>query len=114
MAILTYISYMNYDKAKMIANIFKAVAHPVRLIMVEALSNCDEMTVSELNRLIEIDQSTLSRHLAQLKKAGLVSERRAGSRIYHSLAAPCVLGLCKSAQEVLICRLKKEHQIMQT
>ena len=100
---------MDYDRAELTAEILKAVAHPVRLIVLNAIAE-DEKTVSELNRLVNIDQSTLSRHLAQLKRAGLVSERRDGTRIYHRLANPCVLQLQVCAEEVLSCHLEKQRR----
>jgi len=93
----------------LIADIMKAMGHPIRLRLVEALVN-KEMSVSELNKLVPIDQSTLSRHLAQLKRSGLVLERRHGQFVRHRLANPCVVRLLKCCREVLSCRVKRERR----
>jgi ArsR family transcriptional regulator len=81
---------MNMDEARAQARIMKALANPVRLMIVEELSRGDRC-VCELSPLFSLDLSTLSRHLATLKHAGIVTERRAGVKIIHHLATPCVL-----------------------
>lgn len=91
---------MNYEEAKLRADILKAVAHPVRVLLVDALRAGDKC-VSELMAVADIDQSTISRHLAQLKKAGIVGERREGTRVMHRLSCPCILDAFECAVEVL-------------
>ncbi len=59
------------------ARIAKALAHPSRLLMLEALEN-REQCVCELTELVGADQSTVSKHLAVLKQAGLVEDRKDG------------------------------------
>jgi len=93
-------SAMKYEQAKMRAEILKAIAHPVRVLVVDALSQGD-LCVSELNDLVDVDQSTLSRHLAQLKKAGIVTERKDGVKVIHHLETPCILRAFDCVQEVL-------------
>lgn len=81
---------MNMERARAQAQILKALAHPVRLMVVHALKG-RERCVCELQPLFAIDPSTLSRHLATLKRAGVVAERRQGVKIMHRLVTPCVL-----------------------
>ena len=81
---------MNYWKAKTMSGILKALAHPVRVLIVNALCNRDRC-VCELNRLADIDQSCMSRHLATLSKAGIVSGRREGMNVFYHLETPCIL-----------------------
>ena len=45
-----------------------------------------ELTVAEIQEILSMGQSRISTHLAQLKRAGLVSDRRAGKHIYYGLA----------------------------
>jgi len=68
----------------------KALSNPIRLLMVDALSRGD-CCVNDFLPLAKVDQSAISRHLAQLKLAGIVAERRAGNRIIHHLECPCIL-----------------------
>ena len=81
---------MKRDDAVARAKILKALANPTRLMMVDALSQGD-CCVNDLRPLAKVNQSVISRHLAQLKHAGIVVERRAGNRIIHHLECPCIL-----------------------
>jgi len=81
---------MKRDDAVARAKILKAMANPTRLMMVEELSRGDRC-VSDLRFLARVDPSVISRHLAQLKQAGIVTEKRAGLRIIHHLECPCIL-----------------------
>jgi len=49
------------------ARIFKAMAHPTRLFIVDELAQAGERCVCELTEMIGVDMSTVSRHLAVLK-----------------------------------------------
>jgi DNA-binding transcriptional ArsR family regulator len=75
------------------AEALKALGHPSRLMMVEALATRGELCVCELQRLVGADMSTVSRHLGSLKRAGLVSDRRQGTWIHYSLASEAVAAL---------------------
>ncbi len=79
-------------KLKKIADIFKALSHPHRLALFLKLSkcceknNCDEATcsricVGELGKGLGISPSTLSHHLKELTRAGLISTRKSGQNI---------------------------------
>lgn len=71
------------------AKVFKALGHPSRLLMVEALGQ-GEKCVCELRELVGSDISTVSKHLTVLKEAGLVRDERRGTNIYYSLRMQCV------------------------
>ncbi|MFA6568326.1 MAG: metalloregulator ArsR/SmtB family transcription factor [Victivallales bacterium] len=81
---------MNYGEAEIKAGIIRAIANPVRLMIIDELSRGDKC-VCELIPLFNIDQSTLSRHLSQLKKTGIITEKKDGARVSHHLATPCIL-----------------------
>lgn len=72
------------------AKIIKALAHPSRLLMIETLA-AGPRCVCELRELVGADLSTVSKHLAVLKNAGIVMDERRGKEIHYHLAAPCVL-----------------------
>jgi len=78
----------------------KALAHPGRLRMVEALGR-GELCVAELHELIGSDLSTVSRHIKVLVDGGLLQSRREGQRIYYSLSAPCVVDYLSCLDAVL-------------
>jgi DNA-binding transcriptional ArsR family regulator len=102
---------MRYEEAKARAAILKALAHPIRFLIVDALSRAD-MSVTELNGLVDVDQSTISRHLAQLKKAGIVSERRDGAKVIHHLESPCILKAVDCSMQVLRMELKRRTRVL--
>ena len=85
-----YSEGMNNTEAKARADILKALAHPARLIIVDELSRGDQCGC-ELLPLVGRDQSVLSRHLAQLKNVGIITERRMGTKVYHHLECQCIL-----------------------
>ncbi len=74
--------------------IFKALANPVRLRIVEKLKN-GEQCVCEILELFAIETSTLSRHLLVLKNAGIVADEKRGKNVYYSLKRPCILKVCE-------------------
>ena len=64
------------------AEIFRALADPTRRTVYERLT-ASEMSVSELRAGMSVSQPAVSQHLAVLRDAGLVIERRAGRNAYY-------------------------------
>jgi DNA-binding transcriptional ArsR family regulator len=64
------------------ADVFRALADPTRRALFEQL-HTREMSVSELTAGLDISQPAVSQHLATLKGAGLVIERRDGRFVYY-------------------------------
>ena len=81
------------------ARMIKALAHPTRLFMVEELAN-GERCVCELRDMVGADISTVSKHLALLKAAGIVSDDKRGLQVFYRLKTPCVLGFFDCVQQV--------------
>ena len=71
------------------ARIFKALGHPSRLLMVDALRE-GVKCVCELQALVGDDMSTISKHLAVLREAGVVSAEKRGTSIYYRLTLCCL------------------------
>jgi len=72
------------------AKVLKALAHPTRLWMTECLGE-GERCVCEFADLVEADFSTVSKHLAVLKQAGIVEDEKRGKQVFYRLKVPCVL-----------------------
>ena len=102
---------MNYSQAKIRSEILKALAHPVRVLIVHALTGGDRC-VCELNALVDIDQSNISRHLAVLKRAGIIADRRDGMRVFYRLQTPCILKAFECAVEVVRSETKKRKLLL--
>lgn len=67
--------------------LLKAMANHYRLMILCALHD-GELSVGELNDRVSLSQSSLSQHLATLRKAGLVETRREAQTIYYRLDDP--------------------------
>ncbi len=65
-------------------NFLRLLADPTRLRLILLLEQ-EELTVAELQDVMGMGQSRISSHLAQLKRAGVVSDRRAGKNVYYAL-----------------------------
>jgi ArsR family transcriptional regulator len=102
---------MHFEHAKAQAEVLKALGNPVRLIVVQALSEGD-LSAGDLNRRVPVRQPTLSRHLTVLKKAGIVTERRAGPRVIHHLETPCILRAFGDAEEVLRSHARRRDRLL--
>ena len=83
------------------AEIFKALAHPSRVLMVEALAD-GELCVCELQKLVGADISTVSKHLSVLKEANIVSSEKRGLNMYYSLEASCVIGFISCIEDMIL------------
>jgi DNA-binding transcriptional ArsR family regulator len=78
------------DGHKYSAKIIKAMAHPVRLQILEALSADGQACVCHLESMLQLRQAYLSQQLATLREAGLVQDRREGLNVYYSLTSPVI------------------------
>ena len=75
------------------AKVLKALAHPARLKLVDVLAEHNEVCVCDLTEAIGMDISTASRHLTQLKNAGVVESDKRGQMVFYSLRVKCLKGL---------------------
>jgi ArsR family transcriptional regulator len=70
-----------------ISRLLKAFADPTRLRILAAVSR-EELTVGEIQEVVEGVQSSVSRHLGILREAGFVRDRREGTSVFFSLSEP--------------------------
>ena len=75
------------DREFNIELLFKALADPTRLRLIKLLGD-DELCVCSCVEVLKTPQSKVSRHLAYLRRAGLVSARRDGKWIHYRLVDP--------------------------
>jgi DNA-binding transcriptional ArsR family regulator len=71
------------------SEIFRVLADPTRRAVFERLA-AGEMSVGALKKGFDVSQPAISQHLAQLRKAGLVAERREGRNTFYA-ATPAAL-----------------------
>jgi ArsR family transcriptional regulator len=80
---------ISFEEAEIRSSIIKALAHPVRLMIVELLRS-GEKQFSEINGTFQFDKSTVSKHLTVLKEAGIVSSRKDRHDMIYQLEVACV------------------------
>jgi DNA-binding transcriptional ArsR family regulator len=94
------------------AQIIKAIAHPTRLFIVDELANSGERCVCELTEMIGADMSTVSKHLAILKQAGIVQDDKRRSTVYYRLRMRCVLKFFDCIESVMACNAKSQQELL--
>jgi DNA-binding transcriptional ArsR family regulator len=82
------------------ANVLKAMAHPTRLFMLEELAKRPHC-VNELTGMVEVDVSTVSKHLSILKNTGLIYDEKRGKQVFYSLRMRCALNFLDCVEAVL-------------
>lgn len=90
------------------AELFKALAHAHRIRIIDALRE-RELSVGELQRLLGVEQSNLSQHLAMLRASDLVRSRREGTSVWYSVSDPKVWQLLDIARDIYERRLDDQQ-----
>jgi ArsR family transcriptional regulator len=90
------------------ARVLKALAHPSRLLMIDELAR-QERCVCELAEIVGADMSTVSKHLALLRQAGIVDMQKRGAQVYYRLRIPCVTSFFGCLSDVM--RSAAEEQL---
>ena len=93
------------------AELFKALAHPARVRVLELLSE-GERTVGEMQPLVGVEASHLSQQLAVLRRAGVVTSRKDGTAVVYSLRDPEIVKLLAVAKRVLIHALAESQDLL--
>lgn len=83
------IDFSDKEKAKAFladkAELFKTIAHPVRLCILAMLMREQESNVTDIQCCLDVPQPSVSQHLSKLKSAGILSSERNGTEIIYKL-----------------------------
>lgn len=96
---------------KLQAELCKALAHPVRLEVLDLISK-RERSVEELAKILGIGQPNLSMHLAALRHRRLVVARRDGMNVYYKASHPKIADACSLIQEILGDLLERDRRMI--
>jgi len=94
------------------ADLFKALAHPARIRVLELLAE-DEQTVGALADATGLELSHLSQQVSVLRRAGIVDSRRAGNNVICSLRDPQTAELLGVARRMLTVNLRQGQALLQ-
>lgn len=89
--------------------VIKALAHPSRLIIAEALQ-AGEQCVCDLRELVGSDLSTVSKHLTVMREAGLLEMEKRGQNVYYRLLCPCLLSFFECVDSLAPSRKRSDKK----
>jgi ArsR family transcriptional regulator len=81
------------------AEFFKALAHPLRISMLDALRE-GELTVNEISQRFEVEPANASQQLAVLRNKGIVIARKDGANVYYAINDRTIFKLLDVAREI--------------
>ena len=93
------------------AQLFRVLGHPVRIRMLEILSD-GERSVGDLQAELNLDSSGTSQHLAALRQQGVLESRRAGTSVYYRIRDPRVSQLLAVAKQILTSAFTDSHALL--
>jgi len=94
------------------SNLFKAIAHPSRVQILEYLSS-GEQCVCDIISELELEQSNVSQHLAVLRRENLIESRKQGLKVVYRIKHLEILVVLQKAQELISNELHNNHRLMQ-
>lgn len=93
------------------ADVLAAAGNPIRLAVIDFLRN-GEQCVCDIASHVGAQRSNVSRHLAVLLKAGIVSQRKEGLKMIYALRTPCILNFMQCVEGVLRERAKESAEVL--
>jgi DNA-binding transcriptional ArsR family regulator len=90
---------LNLEMQQFKADFFKALAHPLRIRILELLSEGDK-SVNELQNLIGSEGSAVSQQLMILRAKNIVTGTKEGNRVIYSLRDPMIIELLAVARQI--------------
>lgn len=93
------------------AEIIQAVAHPIRLAIIEYLVD-GEQCVCDIVDYVEAQRSNVSKHLSVMLKAGVVESRKDGLKVMYSLKTPCIVKFLGCVEEALKERMMSQATLL--
>ncbi len=94
-------------KYELRAHVIKALAHPMRLQIIDELLQHDAVCVCEMVAKLGESQSSVSKHLSILREAGFVERRKEGLQVYYSIKAECVGQFIQCIDRLLLLDLEE-------
>jgi DNA-binding transcriptional ArsR family regulator len=94
------------------AEIFKALANPTRLAILEALRQ-GELPVSAILARLGMEQANVSQHLAMLRIRRLVVNRKEGNQVFYSVRDPVLLQVVDLLRQYSMAHLEEDSALLQ-
>jgi ArsR family transcriptional regulator len=79
----------------------RALAHPARICILRYLAGKGEVPCMDIVAALPLSQPACSRHINELRKAGILKSRAQGSQVLYQIDESVLTGFCKSMSEIL-------------
>jgi ArsR family transcriptional regulator len=96
------------------AELFRTLASPVRINVLEELRAAGSLTVTELQRRVGIEASNLSQHLSVMRARGVVSARREGTTVHYTVVDPALFAILDAARALFENELARRTDLLQS
>ncbi|MGH7739047.1 MAG: ArsR/SmtB family transcription factor [bacterium] len=96
---------------KIKADFLRALAHPMRLKIIEHLKS-GQKSVGQMVKSLEVEQSSLSKHLAILKQAGILNSRQVKVTVYYSIRDKGIFDVLRPISLFLKKKLRESQDIL--
>ena len=107
-----HVNAMPQQLANFKAEFFKALAHPVRIRILDCL-RAGEKGVNELSQILQIEQANVSQQLAVLRARNIVIGRKSGSNVYYSVSDTTLFKLLDVAKKIFNNHLVGVREMLQ-
>ena len=94
------------------ADFLKALAHPIRLEIIEYLKD-KEANVGKIMQTLGVSQSNLSRHLATLREMGILYAKQEKTTVYYGIQDHEIFRVLRPIAEILRKRLRKSEKLLE-
>ncbi len=99
---MTYAKKTNFSKRfQRVSSLSRALSHPARLAILEYLAQQNQCISGDISDKIPLSRPTVSHHLQELKKAGLIKGALSGKHVYYCVDAENIIKMEKDIQKFL-------------
>lgn len=95
------------------AEVAKAIAHPVRIAVLEYLKD-GEQCVCDIAEAVGTERSNLSKHLSVMTSAGILQSRKDGLKVFYCVSTPCVLQFLHCLKDCLREQMAGQQQLLKS
>jgi ArsR family transcriptional regulator len=97
---------------KIKADFIRALGNPTRLAILEYLKD-KEASVGEMVAKLDVEQSSLSKHLAVLRQAGIVAPRQDKATVFYSVRNKAIFNVLRTISEILMKKFREGEIVLE-
>ena len=95
------------------ADLFRTMANPARIRILEVLREAGSLTVSEIQQQVGIEAANASQHLSIMRARGIVEARREGTSVWYTVPEQAIFDLLDTARAIFEKRLAAQAELLE-